>query len=42
MYNVRTNGRQRITNLGLDSESIARKIIDIYREVTDDDKSKNS
>lgn len=29
----RTNGRQRILNLGLDSETIAKRIISIYEEV---------
>lgn len=29
----KTNGRQRIIDLGLDSDSIAKKIIDVYKEV---------
>lgn len=31
--NGRTNGKQRIVELGLDSETIAKRIIDIYRKV---------
>ena len=29
----RTNGRQRIIELGLDSDSIAKRIIEVYEEV---------
>lgn len=32
-FNKRTNGRQRIIELGLDSESVAKKIINVYAEV---------
>jgi len=32
-FNRRTNGRDRIISLGLDSETIANKIIDIYKKV---------
>jgi glycosyltransferase involved in cell wall biosynthesis len=40
--NGRTNGRQRIIDLGLDSETIANKIVNIYRNLTDENKSKNT
>lgn len=32
-FGKRTNGRKRIIELGLDSDSIAKKIIDVYQEV---------
>ncbi len=32
-YGKRTNGRERIIKLGLDSDSIAKKIINVYEEV---------
>ncbi|MBW7943318.1 MAG: glycosyl transferase group 1, partial [Candidatus Kuenenia stuttgartiensis] len=32
----KTNGRQRLLDLGLDSETVAKKIIRIYREVLDE------
>jgi glycosyltransferase involved in cell wall biosynthesis len=35
-YGKRTNGRQRIIELGLDSESVANKIVALYEEVISD------
>ena len=32
-YGKRTNGREQIIKLGLDSDSIAKKIIKVYEEV---------
>ncbi len=37
-----TNGRERISELGLDSENIARKIVNVYKKVIDENKSKNN
>lgn len=36
-YGKRTNGRQRITELGLDSVSVAKRIIEVYRTVLDNE-----
>lgn len=33
LFGKRTNGRKRIIELGLDSDSIAKKIIDVYQEI---------
>ncbi|MBN1187862.1 MAG: glycosyltransferase family 4 protein [Bacteroidales bacterium] len=39
-FNKRTQGRNRILELGLDSETIAKKIIDVYHEVISKQKKK--
>jgi glycosyltransferase involved in cell wall biosynthesis len=34
-FNRRTNGRQRVIDLGLDGDTIARRIVDVYRTLID-------
>ena len=36
----RTNGRQRVIDLGLDSQTVAKKIINLYKEVLEQRKKK--
>ncbi|MBW1612698.1 MAG: glycosyltransferase [Deltaproteobacteria bacterium] len=38
----RTNGRQRILDLGLDSETIAKRIIELYEKILTKEKSSNT
>ena len=37
-FGKRTNGRDRIIELGLDSETIAKRLIDIYSKVLEENK----